>query len=124
MREIHVHDLVAAADVVDLAVAAFLDQQVERAAVIVHVQPVADVHAVAVERHRDVVDGVGDEQRNDLLRKLVGSVIVRRARDDDRHVVGGPVAVGEAVGARLARRVRIARLEFVGLAARAGRTLP
>ena len=49
--ELDVHDVVAAADVVDLAVAAMVDQQVDRAAVVVDVQPVADVLPVAIERH-------------------------------------------------------------------------
>jgi hypothetical protein len=47
--------------------------------VIVHVQPVALVLPVAVERDRDVVDEVRDEERNDLLGELVRAVVVRRA---------------------------------------------
>ena len=80
-----------------------------RPAVVVHVQPVAHVQTVAVERQRQVVDRVGDEERNHLLGELVRPVVVRRARDDHRHAVGGQVAVGQAIGAGLARRVRIAR---------------
>ena len=89
-----------------------------RAAVIEHVQPVADVAAVTVERHREVVDQVGDEQREDLFGKLVRPVVVRGARDNHRNVVSRPVAVGETIGARLAGRVGIARAQFVGLDAR------
>mgnify|MGYP003694353577 CR=1 FL=1 len=70
MGEIDVHDVVPAADVVDLAIGRGVDQQVDRAAMIEHVQPVAYVAAVAVERNRNVVDGVGDKQQDDLLRKL------------------------------------------------------
>src|SRR5262249_1941526 len=64
VREIDVLHLVAAADVVDLARHPLVDQQVDAAAVILDVQPVALVLAVAVERHRNAVDQVGDEQRN------------------------------------------------------------
>ena len=52
--ELDVGHFVAAADVVDLAGAAAFDQQVERAAMVLDVQPVADVEAVAVERQRQV----------------------------------------------------------------------
>ena len=121
MGQIDVLDLVAAADVVDLAGLALVDQQVDAAAVVLDVQPVALVLAVAVERHRDVVDQVGDEERDDLLGKLVRTVVVRRARHHDRHLVSRPVAVGEAVRARLARRIGIARPQLVGLGARAFR---
>ena len=86
-REREVLDLVAAADVVDLAVAASAQHEVERRAVVEHVDPVAHVAAVAVERQRLVVEGVGDEERDDLLGVLVGAEVVRRARDHDRHAV-------------------------------------
>ena len=55
---------------------------------------------------------------NDLLRKLSRSIVVRRPGNDDRDAMRGPVAVGQPVRARLARRVRIAWLDFVGLGAR------
>ena len=60
---------------------AALDQQIDGAAVVEHVQPVAHVAAVAVERHRQSVDRVGDEERDELLGKLVRPVVVRRAGD-------------------------------------------
>ena len=41
-----------------------MDQHVERSAMIVHMQPVAHLLAVAVERHGNLVDGVGGEQRD------------------------------------------------------------
>ena len=46
---------------------AVLDQEVDRGAVVVDEQPVADVLAVAVERQREVVDRVRDEERDQLL---------------------------------------------------------
>src|SRR6185436_9369369 len=44
-------------------------------------EPVAYLAAVAVERQRLPVEGVGGEERQDLLRVLVRSVGVRAARD-------------------------------------------
>src|SRR5215471_12771732 len=82
VREIDVLHLIAAADVVDLARNAALDEQVDGAAVVLDVQPVALVLSVTVERHGNVVDEVGDEERDDLLGKLVRPVVVRRPRDD------------------------------------------
>src|SRR3989449_11041696 len=48
-RQHDVLHLVAAADVVDLALPALPEHQVDRRAVVQHVEPVADVPAVAVE---------------------------------------------------------------------------
>src|SRR5688572_15172284 len=59
------------------------------------------------------------EQRDDLFGKLVRAVVVRGARDDHRHVVRRPITVGQAIGAGLARRIRVARPQLVGLGARA-----
>ena len=61
--EVDVLDLVATPDVVDLSRNALVDQQIDTAAMVVDVKPVALVLPVAVERDRDVVDQVGDEER-------------------------------------------------------------
>ena len=118
VRQVEVGGRVPAADVVGVAAAAALDQQVDGAAVIVDVQPVAHVEAVAVERQRPLPDGVGDEERDELLRVLARPVVVRRPRDDHRHAVGRPVAVGQPVGCRLGGRVRVAGPQLVRLPAR------
>src|SRR4051812_15209342 len=77
VREIYVLDLVAAADVVHLAVLSALDDDVDAAAVIGDEQPVPHMLPVAVERHRQPVDRIRNEERNDLLGELVRAVIVR-----------------------------------------------
>ena len=79
--EIDVEDVIAAADVVDLARRAAIDQQIDGAAMIADVQPVALLQPVAIERHRDVVDRIRDEQRDQLFGKVVRPVVVRRPRD-------------------------------------------
>src|SRR4029434_5128016 len=53
--EVDVHDIVAAADVVDLSVGGAIDEQIDRATVVEHVQPVANVLPVAVEPHPDEI---------------------------------------------------------------------
>src|SRR5262245_54941135 len=80
-REDDVLDFVAAPDVVDLALAPLAQHQVDARTVVEDVEPVAHVAAVAVERQRPVVEGVGHEERNDLLGILIGPEVVRRASD-------------------------------------------
>ena len=106
-REDDVLHLVAAADVVDLAVASPAEHEVDGRAVVQHVEPVAHVAAVAVERQGRVVERVGDEEGHDLLRILVRPEVVRRARDHDRHAVRVPVGEREEIATRLRRRVGI-----------------
>ena len=117
-RQNDVLDLVAAPDVVDLALAPLAQDQIDARAVVEDVEPVAHVPAVAVERQRLVVERVGHEERNDLLRILMGPEVVRRAGDQDRHPMGVPVGQREQVPAGLRGRVRVRRPHRIALARR------
>ena len=90
-----------------------LDDRLDRLGVVVDVEPVAAGVAVAVHRQRLVRERLGDEPRDHLLRVLPRAVVVERAHDHDRQAVGDVVAVREAVGARLRRGVRAARVQRV-----------
>ncbi len=86
-----------------------------------HVDPVADVAAVAVERHLQPVQQVGHEQRDDLLRELVRPVVVAAPGDAHVQPVGPGVGPGHQVAAGLGRRVRGVRLQRRVLGPGAGR---
>jgi hypothetical protein len=62
--QIDVTHVVAATDVVHLAGGTSVDQEVHRPAMIRHVQPVALLQPVPIQRDRNVVDGVCDEEGN------------------------------------------------------------
>ena len=66
-REIDVLYLVTASDVVHLPRVAFVEQEVNRSAMVEHVQPVPHVLSVAIERERLIVECIGNEEWNDLL---------------------------------------------------------
>src|SRR4029450_2643366 len=59
--QLQVGDLVAGPDVVDGAGLAAPQHQDDGAAVVEHVQPIADVAAAAVQRHLVAVEQVGDD---------------------------------------------------------------
>src|SRR3954468_6060629 len=120
LGQLAVGELDAAADVVDLAGAAALEHELDATAVVVDVQPVAHVEPVAVERHLLVVDEVGDEQRDDLLRVLVRPVVVGASRGRDVELVRHEVSAREQVASRLRRGVRRVGFERAGLLERAG----
>jgi hypothetical protein len=90
-----------------------LDQRLDRLGVVVDVEPVTARLTFAVDRERLVAESLDDEARDDLLGMLAGAVVVERARDHDRQVVGDVVAEREAVGARLGRGVGAAREQRV-----------
>ena len=111
LDDVDVGALIVAADVVDLADAALLQDQVDGMAVVLDVEPVADVLAVAVDRQLLVGQRVDDHQRDELLREMVRAVVVRAARDRRRDLVGAMVGHDEQVSTGLRSRIRARRLE-------------
>ena len=100
------------ADVVLLARSAARQDAIERARMILDMQPVADVEAIAVDRDRLALDAVQDRQRDQLLGEVIGAVIVRAVRDDGRDTIGGMPCADEMIGGRLAGGV--GRVRAVG----------
>ena len=69
-----------AADVVGLAGPPTLQDRGQRAGVVLDVQPVAHVGAVAIDRQRLALQRLQDDQRNELFREVVGPVVVGAVR--------------------------------------------
>ena len=82
------------------------EHEVDRRAVVEHVQPLALVLRRRVHRQRLVVERVRREERDDLLGELERPVVVRAVRDRDRQAVRLEVGAHGVVGPRLGRVVR------------------
>ena len=106
--DVHVLALLPA-DVVDLACLALAQRELDPGAVILDVQPLAPLPAVAVHRQVLPVERVRDEERQELLRVLARAVGVRAARDQRVDAVGAHVREHLQVAAGLRRRVRARR---------------
>ena len=78
---------------------------------ILHVQPVADVQALAIDGQRFALQDIIDHERNEFLRKLIRPVVVRAARDADGHTIRVAISADHQVRTRLRRRIRAVRLE-------------
>ena len=111
LDDVDVGALIVAADVVDLADAALLQDQVDGMAVVLDVEPVADVLAVAVDRQLLVGQRVDDHQRDELLREVIRAVVVRAARDRRRNLVGAMIRHDQEVRTGFRSRIRARRLE-------------
>ena len=92
---------------------------------VLHMDPVAHIHAIAIDRQRLIPHRVDDHERDQFFRELIRAVIVRAARDDHFLPKGSVASEREQVGAGFARgigRTRIERRllgEFPGRAERA-----
>jgi len=74
--------------------------------VIVDMQPIANLPAVAVDRNRLTSQRLQNRQRNQLFWKLKRPVVVRTIRNEHRQPIRLEPRAGEVIGARLRRRVR------------------
>ena len=103
------------ADVVGLARDALAEDEVDRGAVVVDVEPLPDLLAVSVDGERDPVEGVRGEERDELLGILVRAVGVRTPRRRGVHAVRPDVRGDEEIASRLRRAVGARRAERVAL---------
>ena len=97
--------LVISADVVGLARPAALQNQPQRARVVLDIEPVAHVVASAVDRQRPAVEGVENDERDQFLREVEGAVIIGAVGEQDRQAIGMVPGPHQMVGGRLAGRI-------------------
>ena len=105
LDDLDVRLLVPAADVVGLADPAARQHLADRGAVVLDVEPVAHLHAVAVDRQRLAGEGVDDHQRDQLFGEVIGPVVVAAVGGEHRQAVGVVPGPHQVVARRLARRV-------------------
>ena len=97
VKEPDVFPLVLAADIVGLSDVSARHDGPHRGVVVYHVEPVANVLAVAVDREGFVFQHVEDHKRDELFWKLIGPVVVRAIRDSDREAIGVAIRLDEKV---------------------------
>ena len=102
--------LAISSDEVGLPHAALREDVPDGRAVVLGVDPVADVLAASVELGADAVDDVGYLPGDELLHVLVGAVVVGAVGDRGAQAVGAGPGAHEHVGGRLGRAVRGARV--------------
>lgn len=101
--------LAISSDEVGLPHAALREDVPDGRGVVLGVDPVADVLALAVELGAHAVDDVGDLPGDELLHVLVGAVVVGAVGDRGAQAVGAGPCAHEHVGGRLGGAVRRAR---------------
>lgn len=114
-REDHAQDrdivpLAIGPDEVGLPHAALGEDVPHSGAVVLGVDPVAHVLALAVELGAHAVDDVRDLPGDELLHVLVGAVVVGAVGDRGAKPVGAGPCAHEHIGGRLGRAVRRARV--------------
>ena len=112
LDEIDVLPFVEATDVVGLSDFALVEDEVDCTGMVHHIEPVAHVLALAIDRQRLAVTDVVDEQRYQLLGELVWPVVVGTVSHHGRHAVGVVERAHEVVAACFGSAVRAMGLVF------------
>ena len=110
--KIDIRDLIVPADVVGLPRFPSVKNQVEGTAMVLHKEPVANILAVPVDGQFITRLGIENHQRDQLLGKLIRSVVVRAIRRDNLEAIGRVVGPHEMIGGSLGGRIR--RIGTVG----------
>src|SRR6266481_685897 len=88
---------VAAADIIGFTWPPFSKDQVKRSGVILDIEPVADIGAFPIDRKRPTLQGIENHQRNQLLRKMVRTIVIRAVRNYDRKIIGSMPCHGQMI---------------------------
>ncbi|MCY1231189.1 hypothetical protein D9M72_436280 [compost metagenome] len=106
MHHVEVGLLVPAAHVVGFAEPAFRKHLANCRTVIAHVQPVAHIEAVAINRQRLARQRIGDDQRDQLFREMVRAIVVGAVRRQHRQSIRMVIRTHQVIRGRLGCRVR------------------
>jgi len=104
-----------AVEIVDLAIAAFQEGGQDAGGVVFDVDPVAALHAVAVDGDFLAGQEAHDEQRDHFFGPMPGAVVVGAAGHDGGEVEGADKGLHEQFAAGFARGVGAAGVDGVGL---------
>ena len=115
LHDVDILPLIEAADVVSIARLALVENNIDGAGMVDHIEPVAHVLALAIDRQRLTVADIVDEEGDELLRELVGAVVVRAVGHQRGHAVGVVVGAHEVVAAGLGGAVGAVRVVLGGL---------
>ena len=105
--------LVPAAHVIGFAQLAGLKNAADGAAMVVHIQPVTHLHAVAVDGQRLAGQRIDNDQRDQLFGEMQRAVVVAAVGRQHRQAIGVMPGPHQVVGSRLAGRVRAVGLVIV-----------
>ena len=92
--------------VVAFALFAAMENQIHRAAMVLHPDPIADVAAGAVDWDRFVRKTLADDCRREFFAVLPGAVVVGAIGDRGIETVGAAVSTHHQVAGRFACRIR------------------
>src|SRR6267143_1218664 len=97
LNYVEVRAFVATADIIRLTWPPFGKDQVKRSGMILDIEPVADIGAFPIDRKRLTLQGIENDQWNQLFRKMIWSIVIRAVRNDNRQAIGSMPCHGQMI---------------------------
>src|SRR3569832_1247057 len=105
MNEVYIFDFVVSADVIGFALSPFVNDDIDRTAMVSDIQPIPNVLSIPLNRQGFAQHDVDTHQGYQLYGEMVGAVIIGTIGDDGRHTIGMVVSTGEVVAACFGCRI-------------------
>ena len=104
--DVDIPHFIVAADVIDFADTAFLEDEVDGPAMVFDIEPVADIEAVPIDRQRLVMQGIDNHEGNQLFRKMIRPIVIGAAADGHRQAISPMIGQNQEVSRSLGGTVR------------------
>lgn len=114
MHDLGARLLVPAVYVLDSAKPACFQNAADGAAVVIEVQPVSHLPALAIDRQRLARQGVDDHQRDELFEEVVGAVVVATVGGKHRQAIVMVQGVHQVAACGMACKIRAVGFVAVG----------
>ena len=108
--QLKVGALILAAHIIAAPVFTLLQHQQQRIGVIFHIEPVANVGAIAIDRQRLTGERIQNHHRNELFREVKGSVVVGAIGQHHRQPVGFMPGAHQMIARGFGGRIGRARI--------------
>ena len=95
--DVDISHFIMAADIIDFADMALLEDEVDGPAMVFDIEPVADIEAVPIDRQRLVMQGIDDHEGNQLFRKMIRPIVIGTAADGHRQTIGPMIGQNQEV---------------------------
>lgn len=105
MNDVQILFLVVTANVVGLADHSCGDHGIECTRMILNIEPIADLVALAINRQRLAIQRIEDDQRDQLFGEMIGAVVVGAVGNDGRQAISTAPGSHQMVAGGLGGRI-------------------
>ena len=89
--------LVVTTEVINFTYSPLLQHGKDTIAVILNIEPITHIQSLSINRQWLVLGSIVDHQRDELLRELVGAIVIAATRDSHRKTVSAMVGLYQQI---------------------------